>query len=78
MCVSAPASLLYPARAADTCSGSIRILYMPPVYAVVSFFSYRFFHAYTYYALVEVVYESVTLSAFMCVATKPCAGTRGG
>jgi hypothetical protein len=31
----------------------IRILYMPPVYAVVSFFSYRFFRDYTYYSLGE-------------------------
>ena len=31
----------------------IRILYMPPVYAIVSFFSYRFFRDYTYYSLAE-------------------------
>ena len=36
---------------------SIRILYMPPVYAVISFLSYRFFRSYTYYSLVEVAYE---------------------
>ena len=33
---------------------SLRILYMPPVYAVISFLSYRFFRSYTYYELVEV------------------------
>ena len=33
---------------------SIRILYMPPVYAIISFFSYRFFRSYTYYELIEV------------------------
>ncbi|KAK7458089.1 hypothetical protein VKT23_009995 [Stygiomarasmius scandens] len=32
----------------------LRILYMPPVYAIISFFSYRFFRSYTYYSLVEV------------------------
>lgn len=32
---------------------SIRILYMPMVYAVISFFSYRFFRSYTYYELIE-------------------------
>jgi uncharacterized membrane protein len=32
---------------------SLRILYMPPVYAVISFFSYRFFRDYTYYDLIE-------------------------
>lgn len=32
---------------------SLRVLYMPPVYAVISFFSYRFFRSYTYYSLVE-------------------------
>lgn len=31
----------------------IRILYMPPVYAVISFLSFRFFRSYTYYALAE-------------------------
>ena len=30
---------------------------MPPVYAIISFFSYRFFRSYTYYSLVEVAYE---------------------
>jgi len=30
---------------------------MPPVYAVISFFSYRFFRSYTYYSLIEVAYE---------------------
>jgi len=43
----------------------IRILYMPPVYAVISFLSYRFFRDYTYYSFVEVVYEAFTLSAFL-------------
>ncbi|KAL4064689.1 organic solute transporter Ostalpha-domain-containing protein [Scleroderma yunnanense] len=31
----------------------LRILYMPPVYAIISFFSYRFFRSYTYYSLIE-------------------------
>ena len=35
-------------------SSSIRILYMPPVYAIISFFSYRYFRDYTYYSLIEV------------------------
>lgn len=26
---------------------------MPPVYAVISFFSYRYFRSYTYYDLIE-------------------------
>ncbi|KAF8200775.1 DUF300-domain-containing protein [Pholiota molesta] len=43
----------------------IRILYMPPVYGVISFLSYRFFRDYTYYSFIEVVYEAVTLSAFL-------------
>lgn len=32
----------------------IRILYMPPVYSVISFLSYRFFRDYTYYSLIQV------------------------
>ncbi|KAL8287049.1 hypothetical protein RQP46_004055 [Phenoliferia psychrophenolica] len=43
----------------------LRIILMPPVYAIVSFFSYRFFRAYTYYQLVVVVYESLVLAAFL-------------
>ncbi|THH10913.1 hypothetical protein EW145_g981 [Phellinidium pouzarii] len=41
---------------------------MPPVYAIISFFSYRYFRSYTYYELIEVVYEAVTISAFMWVS----------
>lgn len=26
---------------------------MPPIYAVISFFSYRFFRYYTYYSLIQ-------------------------
>lgn len=36
-----------------TCCVSLRVLYMPPVYALISFFSYRFFRDYTYYDLIE-------------------------
>jgi hypothetical protein len=35
-------------------SSRIRILYMPPVYGVISFLSYRFFRDYTYYSFIEV------------------------
>ncbi|KIJ62456.1 hypothetical protein HYDPIDRAFT_182786 [Hydnomerulius pinastri MD-312] len=31
----------------------LRVLYMPPVYAIISFFSYRYFRSYTYYSLAE-------------------------
>ncbi|KAI1793720.1 organic solute transporter Ostalpha-domain-containing protein [Ganoderma leucocontextum] len=53
----------------------IRILYMPAVYAIISFFSYRFFHSYTYYDLIECVYESVTLSAFLLLLIEYVAST---
>lgn len=43
----------------------IRIILMPPVYAVISFFGYRFFRAYTYYSLVETVYEAFAIGAFL-------------
>ena len=46
----------------DTHVHSIRILYMPPIYSIISFFSYRFFRSYTYYALVQVG----TLPLFFC------------
>ncbi|ESK97064.1 transmembrane protein 184c [Moniliophthora roreri MCA 2997] len=53
----------------------LRILYMPPVYAIISFFSYRFFRSYTYYSLVEVAYEAVTLSAFLLLLIEYVAAT---
>ncbi|KAF9268899.1 DUF300-domain-containing protein [Marasmius fiardii PR-910] len=53
----------------------LRILYMPPIYAVISFLSYRFFRSYTYYSLVEVAYESVTLSAFLLLLIEYVAST---
>ncbi|KAF8345870.1 organic solute transporter Ostalpha-domain-containing protein [Amanita rubescens] len=43
----------------------IRILFMPPVYAIISFLSYRFFRDYVYYSLIESVYESITIGAFL-------------
>lgn len=64
---------------------------MPPIYAVTSFFSYRYFRDYTYYSLIEtsefvftmgrmdvdgaVAYEAVTLSAFLLLLVEFVAGT---
>ncbi|KAI0086030.1 DUF300-domain-containing protein [Irpex rosettiformis] len=56
----------------------LRILYMPPVYAVISFFSYRFFRDYTYYDLIETAYESVTISAFLLLLIEFVASTASG
>ena len=35
---------------------------MPAVYAIISFFSYRFFRSYTYYDLIETGARAVFLS----------------
>ncbi|KAF8060857.1 organic solute transporter Ostalpha-domain-containing protein [Lyophyllum atratum] len=56
----------------------LRILYMPPVYAIISFFSYRFFRHYTYYSFIEVAYEAVTLSAFLLLLIEYVAATASG
>ncbi|KAI0690362.1 organic solute transporter Ostalpha-domain-containing protein [Cytidiella melzeri] len=56
----------------------LRIIYMPPVYAVISFFSYRYFRDYTYYDLIETAYESVTLSAFLMLLIEFVASTASG
>ncbi|KAH9168370.1 organic solute transporter Ostalpha-domain-containing protein [Lactarius sanguifluus] len=56
----------------------LRILYMPPVYAVVSFFSYRYFRSYTYYSLSEIIYEAITLSAFLLLLIEYVASTAAG
>ncbi|TFY57819.1 hypothetical protein EVJ58_g6792 [Rhodofomes roseus] len=51
---------------------------MPAVYAVISFFSYRFFRSYTYYSFIESAYESVTLSAFLLLLIEFVAATASG
>ncbi|KAL1748427.1 organic solute transporter Ostalpha-domain-containing protein [Schizophyllum fasciatum] len=56
----------------------LRILYMPPVYAIISFCSYRYFRSYTYYSLVEVGAYAVTLSAFMLLIIEYVAATASG
>ncbi|KAF8476290.1 DUF300-domain-containing protein [Russula ochroleuca] len=56
----------------------IRILYMPPVYAIISFFSFRFFRSYTYYSLAETVYEAITISAFLLLLVEYVASTATG
>lgn len=56
----------------------LRILYMPPIYAVISFFSYRYFRSYTYYSLVESAYEAITLSAFLLLLVEYVANTATG
>jgi len=56
----------------------LRILYMPPIYAIIAFFSYRFFRDYTYYALVQTTYEAVTLSAFLFLIIEYVADTSTG
>lgn len=45
--------LVRSSRIDELLHASLRVLYMPPVYAVVSFLSYRFFRSYTYYSLAE-------------------------
>ncbi|KAL1736787.1 organic solute transporter Ostalpha-domain-containing protein [Schizophyllum commune] len=45
----------------------LRILYMPPVYAIISFCSYRYFRSYTYYSLVEVAYSPISSSRLLII-----------
>ncbi|KIJ42865.1 hypothetical protein M422DRAFT_170543, partial [Sphaerobolus stellatus SS14] len=56
----------------------IRILYMPAIYGIISFLSFRFFRDHTYYSLVEVVYEAVTISAFLLLLIQYVAATASG
>ncbi|CAG7850779.1 SubName: Full=Uncharacterized protein {ECO:0000313/EMBL:CCA73435.1} [Serendipita indica DSM 11827] len=53
----------------------IRILYMPAVFAIISFFSYRFFRDYVYYSLVEIIYEAFVISAFLLLIIQYVAAT---
>lgn len=45
----------------------IRILWMPLVFSVMGFFSYRYYRTYTYYELVIIVYEAFVLMAFLAL-----------
>lgn len=56
----------------------IRILYLPPIFGIISFFSYRYFREYYYYSLVEIIYEAVTISAFMLLIIEFVATTASG
>ncbi|KAF9032362.1 organic solute transporter Ostalpha-domain-containing protein [Panaeolus papilionaceus] len=56
----------------------LRILYMPPIYAIISFFSYRFFRDYTYYSFIQIAYEAITLSAFLLLIIEYVAETATG
>lgn len=56
----------------------IRILYMPLVYAIISWLSYRYFRAYTYYSFGVVVYEAFTISAFLLLLIQYVAETSSG
>jgi len=53
----------------------IRILYLPPVFGIISFFSYRYFRDYYYYELVQIIYEAVTIAAFMLLIIEFVATT---
>ncbi|KIM43917.1 hypothetical protein M413DRAFT_442985 [Hebeloma cylindrosporum] len=56
----------------------LRILYMPPIYAIISFCSYRFYHEYIYYSFIQIAYEAVTLSAFLLLIIEYVASTASG
>jgi hypothetical protein len=45
----------------------IRILWMPMVFAIISFFSYRYYRTYVYYKLIVLVYEAFVLMAFLAL-----------
>jgi hypothetical protein len=50
---------------------------MPPIYAVVSFFSYRFFREYTYYSLSEASTLTPSLRERFLAHPHPLHSVRG-
>lgn len=42
-------------------------MWMPLVFAIISFFSYRYYRNYVYYKLVFIVYEALCLMAFLAL-----------
>ncbi|KAI5476839.1 NMT1/THI5-like domain containing protein [Pseudohyphozyma bogoriensis] len=45
----------------------IRILMMPIVFAVISFFGYRYYREFISFALIRDTYEAITTAAFLCL-----------
>ncbi|KAG8986795.1 hypothetical protein FRB90_003769, partial [Tulasnella sp. 427] len=56
----------------------LRILYLPIVYAVFSFLSFRWFSSYTYLSLVEAIYEAFVLGSFLLLLVHYVAATTAG
>ncbi|WVO13048.1 hypothetical protein L204_100657 [Cryptococcus depauperatus] len=56
----------------------MRILLMPAVYAIVSFFSYRYYREYEYYYLAQTAYEAITISAFLILLKELVLMQTGG
>ncbi|KAF9012217.1 DUF300-domain-containing protein [Hymenopellis radicata] len=57
----------------------LRILYMPAVFALVSFLTFRHYNGYTYFSLIDAAYEAVTVSAFLLLLVQYVAkSTRSG
>ncbi|KAG8946402.1 hypothetical protein FRC04_011848 [Tulasnella sp. 424] len=53
----------------------LRILYLPMIYGILFFLSYRFFSAYTYFSLGAAVYEAFALGAFLLLLVNYVAAT---
>ena len=53
----------------------IRILLLPAFYAVISFFSYRFYRAYTYFEVCLTIWESVAMVSFLYLLIQYVGGT---
>jgi hypothetical protein len=51
---------------------------MPAIYSIISFLAYRFYREYTYYSLVQIAYEAITLSAFLFLVIEYAAATTTG
>jgi len=43
----------------------VRILLMPPIYAISSFFAYRYYRHYVYFAVIRDTYEGCVLASFL-------------
>ncbi|TIA88846.1 hypothetical protein E3P99_02383 [Wallemia hederae] len=53
----------------------IRILLLPTFYAVISFFSYRFYRAYTYFEVCLTIWESIAMVSFLYLLIQYVGGT---
>lgn len=56
----------------------VRILLLPAVYAIISFCSYRYYRAYTYFEVCLTIWESIAMVSFLYLLIQYVGSTPEG